>query len=614
MSTIVTRSGKGSPLSHVEVDANFTNLNTDKIQSGNTVAALTITSATINGGAITGITDLAIADGGTGASDAATARTNLGLAIGTNVQAYDADLTAIAALAPTADNFIVGNGTAWTLETPAQARTSLGVTATGSDTTYAYRANNLSDLASASTARTNLGLGTAATVADSTLVHTSGNETIAGTKTFSSDASISGLTVGKGAGSSAYNTVVGAGALAANTTGIINTAVGSTNGSNATLSSNTTGNGNNAFGAAALGKNTTASQNNAFGYEALRDNTTGAYNTAFGGGALTSNTTASDNTAVGYQAAYSMTTGTQNVILGVQAGYKLTTGSYNTAVGYGTLSVGGSAGGASAYNTALGWEALFQNNANYNTAIGYQAGYNNIGTSGNTFIGYQSSYSLNQSSASNHYNTSVGYQSSYSATTGYYNTTLGGSAGYNITTGTGNVCLGYLAGGVVTTGSNNIYIGGLGATASGTNVSYEMVIGNGTGKGTATTYINPASGAVYQGNNNSTWATTSDQRLKKNIVDNNTGLNIINAIQVRNFEYRLPEEVTELNSNCAIDKAGVQLGVIAQEFQQVLPNCVKQESTGVFSVQSDNLVWYLVNAVKELKAEVDSLKAQINGA
>ena len=30
MSTIVTRSGKGSPLTHVEVDANFTNLHTDK--------------------------------------------------------------------------------------------------------------------------------------------------------------------------------------------------------------------------------------------------------------------------------------------------------------------------------------------------------------------------------------------------------------------------------------------------------------------------------------------------------------------------------------------------------------------------------------------------------
>jgi hypothetical protein len=40
--------------------------------------------------------------------------------------------------------------------TAAQARTNLGVTATGLDTTYLYRTNNLSDLISPSTARTNL--------------------------------------------------------------------------------------------------------------------------------------------------------------------------------------------------------------------------------------------------------------------------------------------------------------------------------------------------------------------------------------------------------------------------------------------------------------------------
>jgi len=34
MSTIVTRTGKGSALSYAEVDSNFTNLNTDKVQGG----------------------------------------------------------------------------------------------------------------------------------------------------------------------------------------------------------------------------------------------------------------------------------------------------------------------------------------------------------------------------------------------------------------------------------------------------------------------------------------------------------------------------------------------------------------------------------------------------
>lgn len=67
--------------------------------------------------------------------NAATARTNLGVEIGTDVQAYDAQLTDIAGLTPTDSNFIVGDGANFVLESGNTARTSLGL-GTGDSPTF----------------------------------------------------------------------------------------------------------------------------------------------------------------------------------------------------------------------------------------------------------------------------------------------------------------------------------------------------------------------------------------------------------------------------------------------------------------------------------------------
>ena len=164
------------------------------------------------------------------------------------------------------------------------------------------------------------------------------------------------------------------------------------------------------------------------------------------------------------------------------------------------------------------------------------------------------------------------------------------------------------AGDDVTTGSNNTIIGR--QTNAGASGAYDVVvIGAGlNGKGDSTGFYGGSSG-VYNSDNSSYWQTTSDARIKKNIIDNNTGLEKIKQIRVRNFEYRTPEEVDPaLPSHSAIDKQGIQVGVIAQEIQEVLPDLVRQTSLGCYSVNPNNLTWYLVNAVKELAAEVEKLK------
>ena len=104
-------------------------------------------------------------------TNTSTARTNLGLAIGTNVQAYDAELAAIAGLTSAADKGIQFTGVG---------------TASVFDLTTAGKA--LIDDADATTQRTTLGLGTIATQNANSVAVTGGSITGLGTPSSGSDA------------------------------------------------------------------------------------------------------------------------------------------------------------------------------------------------------------------------------------------------------------------------------------------------------------------------------------------------------------------------------------------------------------------------------------------
>jgi len=357
---------------------------------------------------------------------------------------------------------------------------------------------------------------------------------------------------------------------------------------------------------------TTAGPNVFVGSQAGYTNSTGTSNVGLGYQALYSNTTGPSNTAVGYQAGYTNSTGQLNVAVGALSLYNNTADS-NNAFGYNSLNKTTSGGSNSAFGHASAYNNI---TGSSNVAVGHTALFSNTTASNNTAVGYQALYSSNRTADTAANNTAVGYQAGYSSTSSTTNVFIGFQAGYYNTTGNSNVMIGSNAGALsvnATTGDANIYIGG-GVRGAGATNNNEIVIGYlTTGKGSQTGFINPNGSGVFQGNNSANWSTTSDRRLKKNIVDNTEGLNIISAVRVRNFEYRLPEEITELEPTDAVPNIGVQLGVIAQELQEVCPDCVKTESTGVLSVDSDNLTWHMINAIKELKALVDAQSALITG-
>ena len=97
---------------------------------------------------------------------------------------------------------------------------------------------------------------------------------------------------------------------------------------------------------------------------------------------------------------------------------------------------------------------------------------------------------------------------------------------------------------------------------------------------------------------------TSDSRLKADVVDYSKGLSALKTL--RPVSYKYIDKVT----NETLDKTYV--GIIAQEVEQTqFSNIVGTDPDGYKTVDSSELVFALVNAVKELSTEVNILKTKV---
>ena len=268
--------------------------------------------------------------------------------------------------------------------------------------------------------------------------------------------------------------------------------------------------------------------------------------------------TAQYNTAYGLNALDAITTGDDNVAIGYQAGTALQAGAYNVAVGRDALSTAQ----GDRYNVAVGFEALKA----FNTGT-----------------------SVNDTE-----NVAVGVQAGLRVNTGSACTIIGGSAGNNITSGSNNTCVGQGAGGSaspsnITTSSNSIVLGNNSVTDASIKVD---------------------------------WTVTSDKRDKTDVEALTMGLDFVNQLNPVTYRWDMRSDYDDdATPDGTHKKQKLFSGLLAQDVETLERGYgykVEDETAlitskgedGNYGLTYQRLIPVLINAVKELSAEVKTLKGE----
>lgn len=228
---------------------------------------------------------------------------------------------------------------------------------------------------------------------------------------------------------------------------------------------------------------------------------------------------------------------------------------------------------------------------------------------------------------SNNYASSTGYgiriASQGSATTNYGLYTEAESAGTNTavyaSADDGTSSYGVNA---VASASTNAY--GVRASAQGNSIAYGLWASATGATSTYAAYFNGstfANGGTYQG---------SDGRLKKNIVTLSRRASLENVMRLspKTYEYLLPGEVDALGFPDMQLPEGQQIGLVAQEVQEIFPNAVRSvthvgfDDDGVMNgrtmdalaVNYTELIPVLIAVIQEQQAQIEALQAAVRGA
>jgi len=382
------------------------------------------------------------------------------------------------------------------------------------------------------------------------------------------------------------------------------------------------------------GRNNTATGSSFIGYQAGYSNTSGTTNTNLGYQAGYSNTTGASRVMLGYEAGRN-NTGSNNVFLGKATGKGSGSGSQCIAIGQGVMETGSAAnnsvfiGNYMAANTTSGADSTVAIGTNClsaagysgeeNTVVGHQAGNNLSSGNKNTLIGKQAGNAVTTATQ----NAFFGFQAGLAVATGNNNTLIGNSAGLavtsaentligtyagrTLTSGTTNTMLGvnYNGGGVIT-GSNNTLLGN-NAAATSTSVSNEITLGN-----SSVTSLRCAVTSI---------TSLSDERDKSEIKDITYGLAFIDALQPREFVWNnraeIKTEIDEVGNETEVEfysanKGKKDFGFIAQEVKELDNDTLRlvyDENPEKLELSYGKLVPVLVQAIKELKAEIELLKS-----